>query len=166
MFLQWVLACVRPLLPPPQHPVLKCDTCYLSGDETDGIIQDDVHEFKSGLTKYPLDVSHTSVYMSLSGLSCCLKGVPVGGGNTTRLKVDVWWYHTHTIYKYIARQAAEFHGKQFNGISYIRLAFDPECMFITHLHMAISLSPHSVLYVPAKSFLLSFHLSFLRKEGN
>lgn len=81
---------MRPLFPPPQLPALKLGTRYLSGDETDGIIQDDVHEYKSGLTKYPLDVSHTSVYMTLSGLSCCLKGVPVGGGNTTtRLQVDV-----------------------------------------------------------------------------
>lgn len=45
--------------------------------ETDGISHgddDDVHEYKSRLTKYPLDVSPTSVYASLSGLSCCLKG--------------------------------------------------------------------------------------------
>lgn len=76
--------------------LLKLDMCYLSRDETDGIIHDDVCEHKRGLTKYPLDVSHTSVYMSLSGLSCCLKGVPVGGGDTARLQVQVWWYHMNS----------------------------------------------------------------------
>lgn len=37
----------------------------------------------------PWVASHTSVYISLSGLSCCPKGVSVGGGNTARLWVKV-----------------------------------------------------------------------------
>lgn len=62
--------------------------------EADGISHgddDDVHEYKSRLTKYPLDVSPTSVYASLSGLSCCLKGglVKERGGGAAGVHADV-----------------------------------------------------------------------------
>lgn len=107
-------------------------------------------------------VAGTSICISLSWCSCCLKCVPVRGGNTAGLKVVCWWYRvsqTAEVMSYIWMWCLQ---SSWSLTQTVCLSPDwiLPCMVIS-LHLICSVSLLSSLPSSLPSFL-PYTLSFLQ----